>query len=75
LICIVTCLFHGVFESVVGVAFQSVFHPEMYENNVFFNLFLILAHQNDLKTLKFFLKKIKLKEKHYIYNGMSLKGF
>jgi hypothetical protein len=46
-----------VFESVVGVAFQSVFHPEMYENNVFFNLFLILAHQNDLKTLKKNLKK------------------
>jgi hypothetical protein len=47
-----------VFESVVGVAFQSVFHPEMYENNVFFNLFLILAHQNDLKTLKKIKKKL-----------------
>jgi hypothetical protein len=39
LICIVTCSFHGVFESVVDVAFQSVFYSEMYENNFFFLIF------------------------------------
>jgi len=45
----------SVFESVVVVAFQSVFHSEKYVNNVFFiflKLFLRLAHQNDLKTSK-----------------------
>jgi hypothetical protein len=44
-----------VFGSVVAVAFQSVFHSEMYQNNIFFifkKLFLASAHQNDLKTLK-----------------------
>jgi len=42
------------FESVVVVVFQSVLHSEMYQNNIYFlffkKLFLILAHQNDLKT-------------------------
>jgi hypothetical protein len=40
---------------VVTVVFQSVFHSEMYQNNIFFifkKLFLTSAHQNDLKTLK-----------------------
>jgi hypothetical protein len=44
-----------VFGSVVAVAFQSVFHLDMYQNNIFFifkKLFLTLAHQNDLKTPK-----------------------
>jgi len=43
------------FESVVAVIFQSVFYLEMYQNNIFFiffKLFLISVHQNDLKTLK-----------------------
>jgi hypothetical protein len=38
---------------VVAVAIQSAFHLEMHQNNVFSffkNYFLILAHQNDLKT-------------------------
>jgi hypothetical protein len=37
------------FENVVAVAFQSVFHLEMYQNNIFFILkksFLTSAHQN-----------------------------
>jgi uncharacterized membrane protein len=42
--------------SVVAVAFQSTFHLEMYQNNIFIFIFLKLflksAHQNDLKTLK-----------------------
>jgi hypothetical protein len=40
---------------VVAVAFQSVFHLEMYQNNIIFKrkkLFLKSAHQNDLKTPK-----------------------
>jgi hypothetical protein len=44
-----------VFGSAVAVAVQSVFHLEMHQNNIFFifkKLFLILAYQNDLKTLK-----------------------
>ena len=56
----------------VAVAFQSVFYLEMHQNNIFFilkKLFLISAHQNDLKTQKiyqfeakkfFFLKKLFL---------------
>jgi hypothetical protein len=40
---------------VVAVAFQSAFHLEMHQNDIFFiflKLFLISAYQNDLKTLK-----------------------
>jgi len=39
----------------VVVAFQSAFHLEIYQNNIFFifkKLFLTSAHQNDPKTLK-----------------------
>ena len=43
---------------VVAVAFESVFHLEMYQNNIYFfiflKLFLISAYQNDLKTLKIY---------------------
>jgi hypothetical protein len=42
-------------ESVVAVTFQSVFYLEMHQNNIFFifkKLFLISAHQNDMKTQK-----------------------
>jgi hypothetical protein len=43
-----------VFESVVAVAFQSVFHAEMHQNNVFFlkKIFLRSAYQNDSKQIK-----------------------
>jgi len=47
---------------VVATAFQSVFHLEMHQNDIFFiflKLFLISAYQNDLKTLK----NINLKQK------------
>jgi hypothetical protein len=40
-------------ESVVAVAFQSIFYLEMHQNNIFFilkKLFLKSAYQNDLKT-------------------------
>jgi hypothetical protein len=43
------------FGSVVMVAFQSAFYSEMYQNNIFIflkKLFLISAHQNDLKIPK-----------------------
>ena len=43
------------FGSVVAVAFQSVFHLKMNQNNIFFilqKLFLTSAHQNNLKTTK-----------------------
>jgi hypothetical protein len=39
----------------VAVAFQSAFHLEMYQNNIFFifkKLFLKSGHQNDLKHQK-----------------------
>jgi hypothetical protein len=36
----------SLFESVVDVAFQNIFHLKLHYNNVFFN-FLTLAHQND----------------------------
>ena len=43
---------------VVAVTFESVFHSEMYQNNIYFfiflKLFLISAYQNDLKTLKIY---------------------
>jgi len=39
---------------VVTVAFQNIFYSEMHQNNffIFEKLFLISAHQNDLKTQK-----------------------
>jgi len=49
-------------NSVVAVAFQSVFHSEIYQNNIFFifkKLFLTSTHQNDSKTPK----NINLKQK------------
>jgi len=44
---------------VVAVAFQSIFHAEMHQNDVFFKKKLLLrsVHPNDLKhkkKLKFF---------------------
>ena len=42
----------SVFGSVVAVAFQSVFHSKMYQNNIFFiflKSFLTSAHQMNLK--------------------------
>jgi hypothetical protein len=46
----------GMFESVVVVAFQSVFYAEMHQNDIFFSffkkLFLRSAHQNDIKNTK-----------------------
>jgi hypothetical protein len=47
---------------VIAVVFQSTFHLEMYQDNIFFifyKLFLKLKHQNDLKTQK----NINLKKK------------
>jgi hypothetical protein len=43
------------FQSMVVVAFQSTFHLEMYQINIFFifkKLFLKSAHQNNLKIQK-----------------------
>jgi hypothetical protein len=43
-------------DSVVAVAFQITFHAEIYANDSFFifkKLFLISAHQNDLKQTKY----------------------
>jgi len=40
------------FESVVAVAFQSVFHAEMHQNNVFLKIFLRSAYQNNSKQIK-----------------------
>jgi hypothetical protein len=39
--------FKGLLKSVIEIAFQNVFHLEMYQNNIFFNfknLFLITTH-------------------------------
>jgi len=40
---------HG---SMVVIAFQNVFRLEMHRNNFLKNLFLISAHQNDVKIKK-----------------------
>jgi len=50
------------FESVVVVAFQSAFHAEIYQNNIF--LFLRLTYQNDSKHIKklIFNKKLNFLE-------------
>ena len=42
----------GLFGIVVVLAVQSAFRLKIYQNKVFFikKIFLILAHQNDLKT-------------------------
>ena len=57
-------IFHclSLFESVVAVAFQSVFHLEIYQNYIFFiflKFFLISMHQNIKKILKKILIWIK----------------
>jgi len=55
-----------VFGIVVVVDFQSVFHLEMHQNNIFFiflNSFLTSTHQNNPKTTK----KIHLKQKKFIF--------
>jgi hypothetical protein len=53
----------GLFGIVVAVAVQNTFRLEMHQNDIFFifkKLFLISAHQNNLKTLKKISKKIKI---------------
>ena len=51
------------FGSVVAVAFQSVFHSEVYIYYFLKKLFLTSAYQNDLKILKNInLKQIKNKK-------------
>jgi hypothetical protein len=42
--------------NVVAVTFQNVLYLEMHQNNffIFKKLFLISAHQNDLKTPKIY---------------------
>jgi hypothetical protein len=47
----------------VAVAFQSVFHAEMHQNNIFLSLklFLTSAHHNNKKTKKYNLKLKKIK--------------
>jgi hypothetical protein len=60
------------FGSTVAVAFQSVFHLEMYQNNIFifFKLFLKSAHQNNIKKYiyiyYFKIKKINFFLKYYL---------
>jgi len=48
---------------VVAVAYQNVFHSEMYQNNIFYFLKIIfdIVHQNDLKKQK--KKKFKINKK------------
>jgi hypothetical protein len=44
------------FESVVAIVFQSAFHAEMHQNDIFFiflKLFLRSTHQNDPKYKKY----------------------
>ena len=36
----------------VGIAFQSVFCLEIYHNNIYIYIFLILKNSKDQKTLK-----------------------
>jgi hypothetical protein len=52
----------SLFGSVVAIAFQSVLHSEMHQNNIFYflKLFLTSAHQNNFKIQKNInLKQIK----------------
>jgi hypothetical protein len=48
----------------VTIAFQSVFHSEMHQNNIFLSLklFLTSAHHNNKKTKKYNLKLKKNKK-------------
>jgi hypothetical protein len=56
----VECFGQWMFESVILVVFQSVFCFEMYKNNFLKKIFLILIHQNNMKTSKNInLKQIK----------------
>jgi len=41
-----------VFESILVVTFQNAFYLEIYQNNIFLKLFLILAYKNDQKIKK-----------------------
>jgi hypothetical protein len=63
-----------VFETVITIAFQSIFSFEMHQ--IFFlNLFLTSAHQNDKKAKNNFeQKKIELFENNVLNTPSSL-GF
>jgi hypothetical protein len=52
----------SLFRNMVTIAFQSVFHSEMHQNNIFLSLklFLTSAHNNK-KTKKYNLKLKKIK--------------
>jgi hypothetical protein len=39
----------SVFGSVVAVAFQSVFYSKIYQNNIYFFIFLIIFYISALK--------------------------
>jgi hypothetical protein len=59
---------------VFGSMIVIVFYLEMYQNNIFFifkKLFLILTHQNDLKTSK----NINLKKKNKINSNFFKSAF
>jgi hypothetical protein len=54
---------HKIFGGCV-VAFQSAFYLEIHQNNIFFifkKLFLISAHQNNLKTQKYIISCVMLR--------------
>jgi len=58
-----TCRLRVFFKNIIVV----VFNLKIYQNNIFFilkKLFLILVHQNDLKTLK----NINLKQRKKLKN-------
>jgi hypothetical protein len=42
----------SMFKSVVAVAFQSVFHAEMHQNNIFFKIIFEIGASKRSKTYK-----------------------
>jgi len=57
------------FKSVVIVAFQSVFHSEMHQNNIYYFLKKIIFdvnHQNNPKNIKQLLKTFLIFMKHHL---------
>jgi len=56
-LCVAKNMYKMFGRSVVAVALQSVLYLKIHQNNIFFifkKLFLISAHQNDLKTSKIY---------------------
>ena len=58
--------FKCLFGSLVAVAFQNVFHVEMYQNNIYFLFFKFIFKINTSKQFKIY-KKLNFNKKNNFF--------